>query len=868
MIWDNWLDDLRNLTADATEWDNISSFLSSVDQIVKNKKYEREEKTFREYLEQSISVFQEQCSDSIDFFEIDCESWTVDSCPLDKVTGLAEKVGQLRDMLERYAILEEQPAVKLTEKRKRLEEQQKLENEIIQLHKDISEIFASFPEEVSDTGESDSLSVEEEAYEVNMKVIEQSSSQELLPEESKSVDEKTEYEEKSDSPEPQEIIELVVPEECSDTSEPSLITEIKEESMDTETVTVPTVEVSVEARDIQIPKQEEEIPTKEPGSEISPDTLTEKEFVMTLIPSHEAASVLQTGDTEENWHVFLWALIAEDDLPAAYWLSRSLISRGFNCPIPDWLLASVQGAQWLSSDSPQFVSDLQAIASENQPDLNEAQALLGLAAALHPSLIDPKSGLMSWLTASVRVIGIPELHELVLAINTFTKHGKALRSEDAVATAGEEEYNSSIKKVSSEMKSWITQIQGHHVRMKLKRASDILRQIVSQDKYLRNVIQIVSQDNRTKVKEVSKVLDDWQEREQVSAAINSIDRGIVGKTRPPIVGSALDQIIRDVEGICWKAQRWCELVEYSTESHEGGSWLIQQVKQLSNYVRNILPRIEKSLDVPFDSVPIQASVCCLKKSLKQLQKTLHLPLTETYQHTDILKDFMLVNAENLVVALSRRLLCLPEISLQDNGLPLDNDLVKIAYLLRDACLEKQTLRAAFDGWLNKQDYRFLDILSDALVDENESVVSYTDQLQGSKEALNESCLKTMDSVEQAVVDGIINDEERSKYSAKVEEIKQAKVLNFLPKYDELKAIVTELEERHQSRLEHLREQWIDIQAQLPITDADKRKQLISVMEEALDRRDTRVVEEYISSMEDGQIVLETLSFSKAQRDVL
>src|SRR5262249_48773404 len=104
---------------------------------------------------------------------------------------------------------------------------------------------------------------------------------------------------------------------------------------------------------------------------------SQSEQRVNLRSSREAALALLTNDTDENWQGLLWALIAEDDVPAAYWLARALTAQERFCAVPDWLLSAVQGARWLSPHTESFIGELLDI-SKHQLDLDEAQRMLGL----------------------------------------------------------------------------------------------------------------------------------------------------------------------------------------------------------------------------------------------------------------------------------------------------------------------------------------------------------------------------------------------------------------------------------------------------------------------------------------------------------
>lgn len=71
---------------------------------------------------------------------------------------------------------------------------------------------------------------------------------------------------------------------------------------------------------------------------------------------------------ESHWNELLWKLIGEGDVPAAYWLSRSLAAANLSCAVPAWLLAALHGAEWLSPESYMLIQDLAETARNHQLD--------------------------------------------------------------------------------------------------------------------------------------------------------------------------------------------------------------------------------------------------------------------------------------------------------------------------------------------------------------------------------------------------------------------------------------------------------------------------------------------------------------------
>jgi hypothetical protein len=240
---------------------------------------------------------------------------------------------------------------------------------------------------------------------------------------------------------------------------------------------------------------------------------------------------------------------------------------------------------------------------------------------------------------------------------------------------------------------------------------------------------------------------------------------------------------------------------------------LENATELRTSLSQTLPEVEAALTAltrPLQPISLAAAARCLHRAIGQLHETLLLPPTLSATASPATSDWewLPFGTRSLFVALSRRLLWLPEIQLADDGQPVSDALPHIAPLLRDTCAAGRTLRAAFVGWLEQQDYRFVDILLHVLHRSEADFPTlsrrYHDALADSRAALCEQISQTQIAIEQAVVDGIIADE-RTQYNAKVEAIHPDETLHFVPQYAALQQVRSELADARGKRLAALRE---------------------------------------------------------------
>ncbi|HEV8715618.1 MAG TPA: hypothetical protein VGX03_22670 [Candidatus Binatia bacterium] len=274
-------------------------------------------------------------------------------------------------------------------------------------------------------------------------------------------------------------------------------------------------------------------------------------------------------------------------------------------------------------------------------------------------------------------------------------------------------------------------------------------------------------------------------------------------------------------------------------------------------VAQILPEVEAALTAmtrPCHSLSLAAAVRCLQRAIGQLREAFLLPLTPSDTQPLATGDWgwLPFGTRNLFVALSRRLLWLPEIKLDDDGQPDADALPHLAPLLRDTCATGRTLRAALEGWLEQQDYRFVDILLHVLHRSETDFPAlsrcYQDALADSRAALREQTSHTQIAIEQAVVDGIITDE-RTHYNAKVEAIHPDETLHFAPRYAALQQIRLELAEAREQRATTLHRDWQNLQTRLTGVLAPAQwEQVSAFVQSAVDRGATRLVEKALARL--------------------
>ena len=160
---------------------------------------------------------------------------------------------------------------------------------------------------------------------------------------------------------------------------------------------------------------------------------------------------------------------------------------------------------------------------------------------------------------------------------------------------------------------------------------------------------------------------------------------------------------------------------------------------------------------------------------------------------------------------------------------------------------------AFEGWLHKQDYRFIERLLEAMRNETDAAEmsrQYQEALDGSQEALRACLAETNAAMEQAVVDGIIVEEKRSEYSAKVVAMHPKDIL-YLPHgmRNWTRCVMISWPHTKTASAE-LHEEWRELEKRLMGSriEPGRQEEICAFMSAALTREDTRVIEECIAHL--------------------
>lgn len=827
---------LQILPPDADEWDRVPSLVASIEALARSRLAERERG--REQLRQALDTLNREAEAALAWWGYDIRGWSADACPWNQAAELAGRVEHWRaDLLEHARLLQAPTGSRAAEQARRAA-LDTLESSIQRCYAELDVVLGQGrPGPATPEGEGD-LTTRPPAgavEEPGQAVVEATTLPQMPP---------ADIAVQAELPAGDVI-------SAEATATPTEVVEVP--SVETSLPETPTPEIAgaIEAETVQ-PEPEflvsESISTQAPqaGQPTEPE-------VGAIAPQEDRTApeppVAPQDESDAAWHTLLWTMIAEDDLAGAYWLVRSLTAMGRPAPVPDWLLAALLGSRWITADTPGLARDLLQITNAHAAiGRAPTSELLSLAAALRPALTAPYSGMVAWLNTPSCC---PALRDLVESIHSFANFGIGLHQEDALGVAGEEQRNEAIAAASREARQWL---EGASKRR--ERVSSVWHALVGLKGDLREFLLPVCENHQEELDTVRSGLLFWWDRSRVYRRFDEMNvAGSIGRPQR-VTGSGKQDLYREVERAAELAERWCDLVERARAIAARSDWFRAQVSELRESVERALPNIEATLDQLITSQPpdVASAGQALRVSLQQLCDLLNLPLAREQQATVALASAArTTQLDSLDAILADRLLYLPELALDNAGLPTEESLLTLASALQIARSEGRTIYSAARQWLTQQDYRFFNRVLAAVADESlaaELRQQHAEAVAASRATLRASIDETGNLLEQALLDQVINDEERANYGSRFASLAVEEVRNFKAKLADLEQVRLEIQQRYEQRLAYLRNEYQVIADGLKASHIapERQREALALVSAALERRDVRVADESLARL--------------------
>ena len=804
--WASLIEDIRQWPAEAPEWEVVQAFTDQVELMASQKHQERDEAGRLQRLHQDLTQLRKNHENDLEFFNFndsDLANWEANYCPPEQVPEQTERVKDLLAQLAQRHTLDQHIPQNIQEARQYRADMDAVEDRISDLLEQLNQGF-SIPVPAT---ESSSQNVEGEI-------------------------------EEDDQPPPEPPSPGQGPSSAAPDSE-------EDASLSEEVSPKDSSPLEEKVHSESSPQPEEHKPTHIQSTPPEPQPSDEKP--RHLRPVRDvAADLLQEEDCDENWVSLGWSLLAEGDWAGAYWLARSLQTAGRDIPVAPQLLAVLQGSRWLEKDTDKFVLDILEIASEWAPQ-NTFERLLGLSAALRPNLIAPQTtGLSGWLPQRDEIN--PALGTLADAVRIFARARHALREADLQEVEGEKNHKKIIENTVEQASRFLA--TNRDSRLKFKRATSVLHHLVNQNGKLNALLTPVIENNATEVELVRQRMNDFKERKQIVDLIHQIDQDMVTLRHKPITGRPINQLVRSVEEAVGIASSWCSLVEREQAIHSKGDWWSDHVKDLLDRVRSALPEVRAEIDRMQTQDQSQEEAALGRVLQKAIGQVIGMLGIEEQPDIEDIDAWMKYESDSLEDALAHRLLWIPEIPLTKDGYPEEDHETDIAKALCRSLAEERSLRTACTLRIEGLDFRFTDVLLNALEDDEarrELENRIDEDFKGVRATLSDQVAKVQGAIEQGIVDGLLSEEERTTLNAKLPVVEDS--IHIQPLFRRLEKIEQDLEGKLGDRLQELDHQWKKMRRGLEQKiQTDHLEAVDAFIRRAFKQRDTRVVDESLAHL--------------------
>ena len=477
---------------------------------------------------------------------------------------------------------------------------------------------------------------------------------------------------------------------------------------------------------------------------------------------------------------------------------------------------------------------------------------------------------MSWLDAPDR---LPSLRKLVSSVRTFADRGDRLGPEHIRGDEWHRRIEDSIAERSSDAREWLAEYDKRR-RQKYQKANLVWRALCTEGGRLYEMLSEVANDRRSGVDDVRALASEAKLEVKRAEFITEANRSIQSNSRSDITGAARDWLHRGIDEAGQLAVEWCDMVGRAATSRDQSQnqWLSDRVTNLRTDVGRLAQDVLNELatlrsDAPDDADATSAQ--CLSRSVHSLLDYLdiehgpHHPAATSPVVTDLRRIVgnstpsrqVTDRSSQIDIALSKRLLWIPDVDLQDDGLPSNADApIDHRRIGADALLADSTLEAAVNTRVANRDYRFLGHLSPEITTETrDPEVAYSAELKTERETLGEHHNSIRDALDRAAGDGVMEfeGEDWSNFTHELDDILVGTTLNFRPAHDALEAIEGRLAGLSDMRREELVATWQELCERLDsdLGSVDELSETFRLANHG-DPPDLRVMDDCVSRLND------------------
>lgn len=882
VVWNDLLDVLKQIPAEDKRWQSTSEFIQAVQALADSKLIEKEQQIKYKDLEQALEKHLPLIKKWAIYFDVNLpKDWLVVSLVPSNIELLQEKVILLAEKLELYEVLDQQKPINRSERAQ-------LDKKRIEAEEQIFTYYDELKTLLSNESQLD--------YKKDHQNLPSSPETQLTKETEVPI-----FEEEISSSPPTMVVQedTIIEDDLTDSKQTKLTPNVVVDETTEEVLDVPSQEIKpiLSPSDLQsdpilpseVSNNEAEIPSLRQQNKVeqsSENKLNEEIKVNLTLGENDIEPKIDVNDKINNY-------LINNDLPNAYWLIWSQEAQNKNTLYPSKLIAALQGAFWLVGLWPEhptnFITSISSlIHPENQQFdiIDEPNRLLKLTAGIFYSLLDPLGGWLSWIETSPHSkLSLKKIIELVLDANS-----KHIYLDPGIVqlVVNSEQVDQQILSLVNKAKIWL--LNSENRGAKYFRAAQVWDELVRPSNgELYKLVDIVANDRRNQINELDQQLRNWQNRIWIDRHLQQIDQDLRQKKGNAIVGNARNQIIGWVEDICSIAADWCNIVKNQEEAKQGHSWKIEQTKSLCEGLNNLIKPIREEVKKLIDTgseLNMEIAYSFLDSTLKGLQFIVS-PQSDM-AIDDWPKPKWIKNSENESTSftfndcLVRSLVFYSELDLGDNGMPDPMNARNIEKFITEST--NKIPEDIIQEWINQRDYRFVNSLLEDVDQRELWETRIREAIRSDVTYLTQKVIEeTKIDVEQALLEGIIAEEEHTEYISRIESafklIRQVErddfaKISFRKLSGSLQNIAKELNIKRKDRLSSHSNHWErmmpDIRKIIGSDDLFFEK-IKSVVETSLSENDLRATGEYLAHLDNvityGRIPEKTLYESQSSSEI-
>ena len=538
-------------------------------------------------------------------------------------------------------------------------------------------------------------------------------------------------------------------------------------------------------------------------------------------------------------------MIEVGDLAGAYWRAKALEQSNLESSVPSPLILAMQGSRYLLRPGFGLASGFTYPLKYDYQGQGRFIELAALGVGLIGTVFVPNSGSFGWLFDQEQ---LPNLQKTISVIREFSYRGIALSKRDLLMISNRDEHEKAVKDAARKCQNVINTYVER--RFGFPAVNKIWNKVFGEKSSLRLALEKVGADCREEIDEIRGVLDTWSTRDHIEEHIQSLSDQVLPRRERSLSANEHGRIVRSVNEVVEATGDWITLVDSARSGSDARKQ--QPIEQLIGDLKSCLAPTLSELDETRNSSRGAEAV-----GLRFIGANLQL-LLDYINGSDLggeTSDIWSWQDSNTIEeVLAKRLLRYPELELLDNGLPTGSDWDLLLACLKEPNQTWHQLESdIFHAWLDKQDYRFFEVILAGLdVEEttrDDLRTTAVRQLQGSRDTLDLHCQQTVENVERALVNGVISEEERVELLVLVESIDPLTALHFPRKFSTLRRVDRELSAAADRRIDHLKGIWQDYSPRLEeIATPEEASAFQDFVKGAINERDTRVVDEYLAKV--------------------